>query len=84
MRKKELEKQLEFLKNRISDVISDNLFIGQKVETALIKADKLEGHLVEAGILETNWKPEAPKGSSIKPNVKSFEPSYTKINKVWE
>lgn len=84
MRKKQLEKQLEFLKNRIADVISDNAYLGQKVESVIIKADKLERYLVEAGILETEWRPEAPKGSTITSNVKYFDHTYTKINKVWE
>lgn len=52
------------------------------------KIRELDSTLVEAGILEHEWRPEAPKGSSIKPNpYDPWEfggPTYTKINKVWE
>ena len=43
---------------------------------------KLDKVLVEAGILEYEWTPSAPKGSVIHPN-NNYDATYTKVNKVF-
>jgi hypothetical protein len=83
MRKKYLAK-INGLESRVVELISDNVYLSHRVDKHMLDIEKLEGYLIEAGILEKEWKPEAPKGSSITSNFTMFDPTYTKINKIWD
>lgn len=85
MRKKDLEAQVYELKNTVRSLTMDSQVFDLRIDEANKSIQKLRNILVEAGILETEWTPEAPKGSSITPNGDRWAaPTYTKINKVWE
>lgn len=85
MRKKQLVKTVDVLNQKVRNLEQDIQLLRDADMTNLAeRIRELDSILVEAGILEHQWKPEAPKGSSIKSNFKYYEPTYTKINKVWE
>lgn len=85
MRKKQLVKTVDVLNQKIRNLEQDIQLLRESDVTHLAeRIRELDSILVEAGILEREWKPEAPKGSSIKSNFKYYDPTYTKINKVWE
>lgn len=72
------------LDEKVRNLEHDIQFKETTIQHLADRIKDLDATLVEAGILEHEWKPEAPKGSSIKSNFKYYEPTYTKINKVWE
>jgi hypothetical protein len=85
MRKKQLVKTVDVLNQKVRTLEQDiQLLRESDVNHLAERIRELDSILVEAGILEREWQPEAPKGSFIKSNFKYFEPTYTKINKVWE
>lgn len=80
-------KDIEALLIRISNLEHDIQLKDLDITELYKRTANLTRTLVEAGILEPEWKPEAPKGSAITPNPYDpwlLEPTYTKINKVWE
>lgn len=84
-RRKRTEQRIINLAERIHNLERDIQFRDAEIKHLADRIRELDTTLVEAGILEHEWVPEAPKGSTIKPNGPYYrEPSYTKINKVWE
>jgi hypothetical protein len=76
---------MDTLYEKIRNLESDIQFKDVEIRHLADRIKEIDSTLVESGILEHEWKPEAPKGSVIKPNAPYYrEPSYTKINKVWE
>ena len=75
---------IEELFKRVRILEQDIQIKEMNIQNLADEIKRLDSVLVESGILEHNWTPDAPKGSSIKSNYKYFEPTYTKINKVWE
>lgn len=84
-RRKNIDTKIQTLYEKISNLESDIQFKDIEIKYLADRIKELDTTLVEAGILEHEWKPEAPKGSTIKPNGLFLrEPTYTKVNKVWE
>lgn len=80
---KDLKKKVNFLDAKLSNHIWEeycNSSPTDELEALYDKIQFLESVLIESGILETDWKPSAPKGSVIQGT--GYE-SYTKINKVF-
>lgn len=85
MRKKDLLEEIIKLKSTVRELTAEAQVNELRHEHVAKGVRELRGILIEAGILEPDWEPEAPKGSSIKPNNAHYgAPTYTKINKVWE
>jgi hypothetical protein len=87
-RRKDIEKNVQTLYEKIRNLEQDIQLKDFDIKYLADRIKNLDSILVAAGILEHEWKPEAPKGSVIKHNDFSskftYEPTYTKINKVWE
>lgn len=84
-RRKNIEKNVQTLYEKIRNLEQDIQFKDLEIKHLADRIRELDTTLVEAGILEHEWVPEAPKGSTIKFNGPFYrDPTYTKINKVWE
>lgn len=84
-RRKRTEQRIINLAERIHNLERDIQFRDLDIKHLAEKVRELDTTLVEAGILEHEWVPEAPKGSTIKSNSPySDKLTYTKVNKVWE
>jgi len=75
---KRLDRQAARIQQLEWDIQAKALDINH-LSRAITKLDKV---LVEAGILEYEWKPTAPKGSVIHPD-NNYDATYTKVNKVF-
>ncbi len=75
--------RIDALHSRIINLEHGIQFLELQVETLEKSYNKLFGILIESGIIETDWKPTAPRGSSITANGRNNEPTYTKVNKVF-
>ena len=86
-RRKDIEKNVQTLYEKIRNLEQDIQLKDFDIKYLADRIKNLDSILVAAGILEHEWKPEAPKGSVIKHNDFSskftYEPTYTKINKVY-
>lgn len=73
------------LRDKIENMERDRQFLEIQISGLEKAYNKLFSILAESGIIETEWKPTAPKGSTITPNngYRWNEPTYTKINKVF-
>lgn len=79
------KKEINALYKRVRNLESDIQLKELDIQHLSSRIRELDTTLVEAGILEHEWVPEAPKGSTIKFNGPIYrDPTYTKINKVWE
>ena len=84
-RRKIIEAKVDVLFNKVNNLEQDIQFKDIEIKHLADRIKELDTTLVEAGILEHEWVPEAPKGSTIKFNGPIYrDPTYTKINKVWE
>lgn len=77
------KKQIDRLYSRVIN-LEHNIQVNElRIETLDKAYNRLFSILIESGIIETNWLPSAPKGSTITPNGQYGERTYTKINKVF-
>ena len=77
------KKQIDSLRQRVRN-LEDGIQVSElRIETLDKAYNRLFSILIETGIVETEWKPTAPKGSTITSNNSWREPTYTKINKVF-
>ena len=84
-RRKDIDTKFQLLFDKVRNLESDIQFKDIEIKHLADRIKELDTTLVEAGILEHEWVPEAPKGSTIKFNGPIYhDPTYTKINKVWE